>query len=144
MTVRFRNVEVMGDDLEAWPYEAIVTLIERGTIGDWARLGRAIGDSPWGSVARQVEEFLAYSQEPAVAALFLRRVAHAREEQARAERDEVAARVRGFVDRSGLSRTEFSEAAGTSRTRLSTYCSGTVAPSAGLLVRMERISARGH
>jgi DNA-binding transcriptional regulator YiaG len=139
VTVQFRNVNVGGDDLETWPYEAIVTLVERGTIGDWARLGRAIRASPWGPVARQVEEYLAYSDEPGVAALLSRRIAQAREEQARQERDEVATRVRQLVGRSGLSRAQFAERIGTSRPRLSTYCSGTVTPSAALLVRMERV-----
>ena len=45
MSVAFRNVDAHPDDpVDTWPYEAIVTVIERGTIGDWLRLTRAIDD----------------------------------------------------------------------------------------------------
>ncbi len=85
MTVRFRNVDVPDDRVEAWPYEALVTAIERGTIGDWARVGRAIGAAPWGEVARQVEDYLGYADEPGVTALLRRRIARARAEEREAD-----------------------------------------------------------
>lgn len=48
MMVAFRNVEVPADSLvDEWPYEAIVAAIERGTIGDWLPIIRAIERSPW-------------------------------------------------------------------------------------------------
>lgn len=138
MTLAFRNVAVPEEAVQSWPYEAIVTSIERGTIGDWARLGRAIGESPWGEVARQVEEHLAYADEPGVTQLLRRRIARARAERELQERAEVAARIRVYVERSGLSRAEFARRVGTSRTRLSTYCTGKVTPSAALMLRMSR------
>lgn len=140
MTLAFRNVDVPEGGPECWPYEAIVTAIERGTIGDWAMLGRAIGSSPWGEVARQVEEYLAYADEPGVTQLLRRRIARARAEREVSEREEVAAVVREHVERSGLSREEFARGVGTSRPRLSTYCSGKVTPSAALLLRMSRVA----
>jgi hypothetical protein len=143
LTAAFRNVEVRSGDVEAWPYEAIVTAIERGTIGDWARLGRAIGVSPWGQVARQVEEYLSYADEPGVASLLRRRISGARVEREHAEREEVAARVKEYVARSGLSREEFARLVGTSRPRLSTYCSGKVTPSAAMMLRMSRVPSVG-
>lgn len=139
MTLAFRNVDVADGGVESWPYEAIVTAIERGTIVDWAVLGRAIGSSPWGEVARQVEEYLTYADEPGVAPLLRRRIARARADQAAAEQADVAALVRTYVVRSGLSRAEFARRVGTSRPRLSTYCSGKVTPSAALLLRMSRV-----
>jgi hypothetical protein len=141
VSVVFRNVDVPDDRVEAWPYEALVTAIERGTVGDWARIGRAIGTAPWGEVARQVEEYLEYADEPGVAALLRRRLARARAEREQAERDEVAAQVREYVARSGLSREQFARRVGTSRSRLSTYCSGKVTPSATLMLRMSREAA---
>lgn len=140
MTLAFRNVDVPESDVESWPYEAIVTAIERGTVGDWAVLGRAIGASPWGEVARQVEEYLTYADEPGVGALLRRRVDRARRESELSERAEVAARVREYVERSGLGREGFARRIGTSRSRLSTYCSGKVTPSATLLLRMSRVA----
>jgi DNA-binding XRE family transcriptional regulator len=139
MTPAFRNVELPDDALPSWPYEAIVTAIERGTIGEWARLGRAIGECPWGEVARQVEEYLSYADEPGVTGLLRRRVARARAERELQERVEVAARVREYAELSGLSREEFARRVGTSRTRLSTYCTGRVTPSAALMLRMSRV-----
>jgi hypothetical protein len=138
VTVVFRNVDVADDRVEAWPYEALVTAIERGTIGDWARIGRAIGAEPWGEVARQVEEYLEYADEPGVGPLLRRRIARARAQREQAEREAVAAEVRGHVARSGLSREQFARRIGTSRSRLSTYCSGRVTPSATMLLRMRR------
>jgi hypothetical protein len=136
MTVVFRNVDVPDDRVETWPYEALVTAIERGTVGDWARIGRAVGAAPWGEVARQVEEYVEYSDEPGVGPLLRRRIARARAEREQAEREAVAARVRDYVAQSGLKREQFARRVGTSRSRLSTYCSGKVTPSATLMLRM--------
>jgi transcriptional regulator with XRE-family HTH domain len=48
--------------------------------------------------------------------------------------------VQGLVARSGLSKQGFAERIGTSRSRLSTYMSGQVVPSATLMVRMRRVA----
>lgn len=133
------------EDVRDWPYEAISTTIERGTIGDWAVLTREIGRDPWGTVARQVEDYLEYADEPGVASLFRRRITAARTAAERAERDQVAERVRELVQESGLTQEAFARAIGTSRPRLSTYRTGKVTPSAALLLRMERVAAeRAH
>ena len=52
----------------------------------------------------------------------------ARELAIDSEREEVASEVRDLVARSGLSRQDFAERIGTSRSRLSTYMSGKVVP----------------
>jgi transcriptional regulator with XRE-family HTH domain len=56
------------------------------------------------------------------------------------ERAEVATEVRNLVSASGLSRQDFAARLGTSRSRLSTYMSGKVVPSAALVVRMRRVA----
>ena len=56
------------------------------------------------------------------------------------EREDVASEVRNLVGRSGLSKQDFAERIGTSRSRLSTYMSGKVVPSAALMVRMRRVA----
>lgn len=49
MTTPFRNVEVDESlPLAEWPFEALVTLVERGSIRDWARVSAAIKGDPWG------------------------------------------------------------------------------------------------
>lgn len=55
-----------------------------------------------------------------------------------ADRSEVASRIRRAVSSSGLTSAEFARLVGTSASRLSTYCSGKVTPSAAMLVRIER------
>jgi transcriptional regulator with XRE-family HTH domain len=69
-------------------------------------------------------------------------VARARKMASDSERADVASEVQGLVDRSGLPKSEFAERIGTSRSRLSTYMSGKVVPSATLMVRMRRVA--GH
>ncbi|MEI2702822.1 MAG: helix-turn-helix domain-containing protein [Baekduia sp.] len=141
MTLTFRNLE--GDPrapVSTWPYEAIVTAIERGLIGDWARLTAEIALDPWGEVARQVEEYLAYAEPGGVTALLHRAIVRARESAEENERAVVASEVRRLHDRSGLSAEQFARRIGTSRTRLSTYRTGSVTPSAALMVRMRAVA----
>lgn len=141
MAVAFRNVDVAaGSPLEDWPYEAIVTLIERGSVTDWALLSASIRTDPWGPVARQVEHYLGYSRPWGVAPLLERAIQEARRTTERDERAAVAAEVRGLVTASGLTTAEFASRIGTSRSRLSTYVNGRVTPSAALLVRMRRLA----
>lgn len=67
-------------------------------------------------------------------------IERAREQAERTEREEVAKEVTELIERSGLSRAEFAARMGTSASRLSTYASGKVTPSAALLVRMRRVA----
>ena len=145
MTLQFRNVEVdAATPLASWPYEALVTLIERGGITDLARLTGTIRKDPWGVVARQVEQYLSYASPIGIAALLARTLTQARATAEQSERTAVAARVADLIERSGLTLTEFASRLGTSRSRLSTYRSGSVVPSATLLLRMERVAGRNE
>ena len=142
MTVAFRNVDAdPGAPVEEWPYEALVTAIERGTLGDWVRITRAVDADPWGPVARQVEDYLSYAQPWGVGPLLSRAVARARRQAEEAERAEVAREIAQLAARSGLSLAELAGRLGTSRSRLSTYRSGRVTPSAAFLVRLRRLVA---
>jgi DNA-binding transcriptional regulator YiaG len=140
----FRNVDASPDDpVSEWPQEAIQTALERGGLSHWRRLAEAIRADPWGRVARAVEEVLTYSRPYGVAPLMERVVARAREAAEASEREAVAAEVAELIEASGLTRAEFASRIGTSTSRLSTYATGKVTPSAALLVRMrERAIAR--
>ena len=136
-TLSFRNVEVApGDPVSAWPTEAIQTALERGGLSDWQRLARAVRARPWGAVARRIEEVLRYSRPYGVSELMERVIERARIETERAERDAVAQEVIRLIERSNLSRVDFASQIGTSPSRLSTYATGKVTPSAALMVRM--------
>jgi hypothetical protein len=139
MAVRFRNVDASPeDDVRTWPYEALVEVIDRGLVADWQPLFAEIRRSPWGKTARRVERYLAYREPDGVGRLFTLAIDHARSVAVQSEREVVAARVRAAVERSGLTNAAFAEQVGTSASRLSTYLSGTVVPSAAMLVRIER------
>lgn len=139
MTVRFRNVDASPhDDVRTWPYEALVSTVDRGLVADWQPVFAEIRRSPWGAVARRVERYLAYREPDGVGTLFSLAIEHARTEADRAARAEVAARIRNAVERSGLTRAQFAELVGTSPSRLSTYVNGQVTPSAAMLVRIEQ------
>jgi DNA-binding transcriptional regulator YiaG len=128
--------------VESWPFEGILAAVERGTLPDWRRLAQAIQADPWGAVAYQVLQAVQLSRPYGTAELLEGVVSRARQLAAESERAEVAAEVRSLVSRSGLSQHDFAERIGTSRTRLSTYMSGNVVPSAALMVRMRRVPRR--
>jgi hypothetical protein len=137
----FRNVEVSpGDPVSTWPTEAIQAALERGGLSDWRRLTKAIRDRPWGAVARRIEEVLRYSRPYGVSELMEGVIDRARAEAERAERGAVAQEVDHLIKRSGLSRVDFSSRIGTSPSRLSTYATGKVTPSAAMMVRMRNVA----
>ena len=126
--------------METWPFEGILAAVERGTLPDWDRLATAIRADPWGPVAQQVLEAIRLSHPYGTTELLEAVVARARRLAMDSERDTVASEVRDLVGRSGLSKQDFADRIGTSRSRLSTYMSGKVVPSAALMVRMRRVA----
>lgn len=138
MSVRFRNVDASpSDDVTTWPYEALVTVVERGLVADWQPVFAELRRHPWGPVARRVEQIAATTTDTSVCRLFAMAVARARADMERAERAEVARRIRVAIGASGLTAAEFAAGIGTSASRLSTYVTGKVTPSAAMLVRIE-------
>ena len=141
--LKFRNVTASPDDpVDTWPFEGILAAVERGTLPDWRRLAVAIRADPWGPVAQQVLEAVRLSRPYGTAELLEGVVHRARKLATDSEREDVASEVRSLVGRSGLSKQNFAERIGTSRSRLSTYLSGKVVPSASLMVRMRRVALR--
>lgn len=144
MPVVFRNVDASPtDDITTWPYEALVTVIDTGLVDDWQPVFAEVRRSPWGKVARRVEHYLSYREPDGVSTLFALAIERARSEAERAERGLVAVRIREAISGSGLTNGEFARLVGTSPSRLSTYASGKVVPSAAMLVRIERAAHSG-
>jgi hypothetical protein len=138
----FRNVDARVDDpVETWPVEALATALERGSLTHWRRIRTAIEQDPWGPVARSVEQIVAGGHIYGVGPGMQRSIASARATWAARERQAVAAELTALVAASGLTAAQFAERLGTSASRLSTYLSGRVTPSATLLVRARRISS---
>jgi DNA-binding transcriptional regulator YiaG len=138
---RSRDLDNDGNDaVENWSQEAIRTALERGSLPGWHRLVAAIGGTPWGPVARAVEEVLAHSRAHGDTEPMERVIARARDEARAAARRSVAAELSASVAASGLTKAQFASRLGTSASRLSTYLSGRVSPSADLFVRARRLS----
>jgi DNA-binding transcriptional regulator YiaG len=140
MALAFRNLSVdPSEPVSRWPTEAVQAALERGDVADWHRLATEVGGQPWGRTARQLEEVLGHSRPYGVTEVMETVIARARARAERQEREAVAAEIRRAIDRSGLSRADFASGIGTSTSRLSTYATGKVAPSATLMVRIRRL-----
>jgi DNA-binding transcriptional regulator YiaG len=142
MPLTFRNVTANpSDPVTVWPTEAVQAALERGDLEHWRRLTAEINRCPWGRTARQVEEVLRHSRPYGVAELMESVIGRARTRAEDEERRTVAAEIRQAIADSGLTRAEFAARIGTSASRLSTYATGKVAPSATLMLRIRRLPA---
>jgi DNA-binding transcriptional regulator YiaG len=143
--LKFRNITASVDDpVETWPFEGILTAVERGTLPDWRRLAAAIRADPWGPVAQQVLEAVEISRPYGTGELLTAVVERARQEAADAEREQVAGEIRDLVAQSGLPQQDFALRIGTSHSRMSTYMAGEVTPSASLMLRIRSVAARAQ
>lgn len=143
MALTFRNLTITPEaPVDQWPTEAVQTALERGDLADWHRIVAEVRADPWGKTARQVEEVLGHSRPYGVAEAMETVLSRARLRAEERERAAVAADVREAIRRSGLSRAEFASRIGTSASRLSTYASGKVVPSATLMLRIHRVAER--
>jgi DNA-binding transcriptional regulator YiaG len=142
MPLAFRNVTAeLSDPVSVWPTEAVQAALEGGDLEHWRRLAAEINRRPWGRGARQVEEVLSHSRPYGVADLMESVIGRARARADEEERRTVAAEVRQAIAGSGLTRAEFAARIGTSASRLSTYATGKVVPSATLMLRIKRLLA---
>ena len=143
MALAFRNLAITPEaPVSQWPTEAIQAALERGDLADWHRIVTEIQTDPWGNTARQVEEVLSHSRPYGVAEAMETAVSRARNRAEATERAVIAAEIREAIGHSGLSRAEFAAQIGTSASRLSTYVSGKVTPSATLMLRIRRVASR--
>jgi len=143
MALAFRNLTTSPDEpVAGWPTEAVQAALERGDLADWHKIAAEVRSDPWGRTARQVEEVLSHSRPYGIAEAKESVLSRARERTEAAERADVAAEIRQAIARSGLSRAEFASRIGTSASRLSTYASGKVTPSATLMLRIQRLASQ--
>lgn len=141
MSLAFRNLTTQPDEpLSSWPTEAVQTALERGGLADWRRLAAEVRADPWGRTARQIEEVLSHSRPYGVAELFGAMIDFARGQAEASERAEVSSELRDLVAHAGLTQASFARRMGTSAPRLSSYVTGSVVPSASLMVRARRIA----
>jgi hypothetical protein len=140
-TLHFRNINATPDDpVERWGVEGILAAIDRGSLPHWRRIAATVREDPWGPVAADLEQALTLAEDVGVAATLGRALAQARDDVDSAARAEVRRRLHALVDTSGLSAAQFAQRLGTSASRMSTYLSGKVVPSAALMVRSEIVA----
>ena len=99
-----------------------------------------IAATPWSPYARHLVDLAQQADHPQVAEVIDRFTEVCRDHNKEREREDVAEDVRRLVADSGATQREFAHWLGTSPSRLSTYVSGTVTPSASLMLRMARTS----
>jgi DNA-binding transcriptional regulator YiaG len=141
MTVSFRNVDVDAEaPIDEWPAEAVETVIDRGSLSDWRRLGEAIRENPWGPAARTAEQVISWEEHYGVDRLLANAIDHAREEVARRGREGYAEQIREWRAGTGMTLRAFARAAGTSASRLSDYEHAKVAPTTDVLGRLRHVA----
>ncbi len=143
--LRFRNLTISpADPVEEWGVEGLLAAVDRGSLPDWRRITEAVKAEPWGPFTTQLLQALELAEDRGVRKTLERAVLHARADVEQAARREVRRRLATLVRESGLTAAEFAVRLGTSPSRLSTYLSGKVVPSAALVVRAERITERAR
>ncbi|TNM37394.1 helix-turn-helix domain-containing protein [Nocardioides albidus] len=127
----------------ATPLASVRELIEvatHGTVDEWRSHLSAVAASPWGADGDHLLRLARRSESPALHVAMEEVVTLCRELRRLHERTQVARHIRQCVARSGVSQREFATWVGTSPSRLSTYASGRVVPSATMLLRIRRAS----
>lgn len=135
MPLRFRNIDASPEDpVEMWGFEGMLAAIDRGYARDWRKLVAAVVANP--DLHEALAEALAAAESRATASLVEAMLAHA----TRTPAEEALDRLRDAFRGTRMTQAEVAARIGTSRTRLSTYLSGRVAPAMGVLVAVERLS----
>lgn len=141
-SLRFRNLDIdPSAPVAQWGVEGLLAAIDRGSLPDWRRIVSAINAEPWGPLASDLSAAIDLAEDRGVAATLRRAIDRARQRAQDSAREEVSRRLAALVSESGSTAAEFAARLGTSPSRLSTYLSGKVVPSAALLVRAEGVSA---
>lgn len=137
--LQFRNLAVTPDSPVAkWGVEGIVAAIDRGSLAEWGRIIQEVDDDPHGPVALDLEEALEIAEDRGIVVLLRRRLTSARATDA----EKLAPQIRAWIAESGLTRAQVAARIGTSRSRLSTYETGKVMPSAATARKIRDLAAR--
>lgn len=128
---------VVPSDIEGWPFDALVLAIAEGDLVDWQQMASVVQRKPWGEFARNAGPAAEAAGDDAVASALHEVVEFSRALRERREREEIAKRITRTVMSTGLTQKALASRIGTSASRLSTYMSGSVTPSASMLLRIE-------
>lgn len=116
---------------------ALVALSHGGSVVEGREALGMLATEPWGPLADELTDQAAAADRDAIATL----LAWCREWRADQDRRVVGRQIQRLIALSGVTQRQFAARIGTSPSRLSSYVTGAVTPSATLLLRMQR-SAR--
>ena len=140
-------VALLHEGIDADEFLPVVTthaqllgVIEDGSVLEWRHHLSMIVVSPWSPYARHLIDLSETIDRPQAAALIEQFTEVCRDRNKEHEREQVAEEVRRLVSASGITQRQFAKWVGTSPSRLSSYVSGSVTPSASLMLRMARTS----
>lgn len=119
-------------------HEQLARVIDTGTVAEWRAFVAPIAAQPWGPAADRLIDLARDAHEKVVARTLEEFRLVYRERQEQREKAYVAREIRRLVALSGLTQRDFAAYIGTSASRLSTYVSGKVTPSAAMLLRIRR------
>lgn len=118
----------------------LVGVVDAGTVLEWRHHLAMIAASPWSPYSQRLVELATKAHRQPAATIVERFTEVCQGQHKEREREQVADEVRRLVYASGVTQGQFARWVGTSPSRLSTYVSGSVTPSASLMLRMARTS----
>lgn len=124
-------------EVETSSFEEMVVAIRDGDLLEWQQLATVVRRKPWGTFARSLEKAARSAGDEAVMSALSGVVHFSRARRDQREREEVARRISRSVQSTGLTQKAFAARIGTSASRLSTYVTGSVTPSASMMLRIE-------
>jgi predicted XRE-type DNA-binding protein len=116
----------------------VLRAFDDGDLPSWRRHVAAIAAEPWAGPGSDWMALLDPDRDAFALACLRAHVARAQRDAADRERGAVAKHIRRTIAEAGISQREFAQLIGTSQSRLSTYVSGAVMPSAAMLVRISQ------
>ncbi|MDQ6524986.1 helix-turn-helix transcriptional regulator [Nocardioides sp. LHD-245] len=116
----------------------VLGALHDGDLLSWRRQVAAIAAEPWAGPGSDWIALLDPGRDAFALACLSAHVDRAQRDAVAQERGAVSDHIRRTIARAGVSQREFARLIGTSQSRLSTYVSGSVVPSAAMLVRISQ------
>lgn len=121
--------------------EELADIAAHGTVTEWRHHLSMVAAGPWSPYSYRLVELAKESGNVTATRHLIDLIDLCRERHKARERALIAQEVNRLLALSGLTQREFAQWIGTSPSRMSTYVSGSVTPSAALLLRMRRTVA---
>ena len=124
--------------------EALLEVFRGGDAGLWRRMVATALSEPWAGRTEHHLSLLDPDERPGEFQGIQALAGMARRIAEEDERRAVADHIRSTIAGTGLTQREFASLVGTSPSRLSTYVTGSVTPSAAMLLRINRMAKRAR